>query len=157
MQPIFLLNQQNTAHHPPLIPYLPLSTTTMATFRTTSITTGKRQSKQLSILSFASFAPSSLSSSPSDASPIRCTTTISTTSVTYPATVPPPFTTSRGSDERLPRPQRGRGAPPVSPAQTPEERRKERERGGGFVGSLRRTIGLKPFSTRLNPALCPEW
>jgi hypothetical protein len=71
--------------------------------------------------------------------------------MTYPMTVPPPFATSLGSDERLPRPQRG--APPVAPAKTAEERKQQQH--NGVAHTLRRAIGLE--RTRLDPALCEGW
>ncbi|KAJ7919690.1 hypothetical protein B0H13DRAFT_2320159 [Mycena leptocephala] len=124
----------------------------MASFRTISITSEKRPSnvKRLSLASLASFA-SIDSGSNSVESPIVVSTTVSTTTTTYPMTVPPPFATSLGSDERLPRPQRG--APPVAPAKTAEERKQQLHHG--VAHTLRRAIGLE--RTRLDPALCEGW
>ncbi|KAJ7028813.1 hypothetical protein C8F04DRAFT_1289458 [Mycena alexandri] len=64
-----------------------------------------------------------------------------------PATVP----RTGGSDNKLPRLRRG--APPVAPAKTVDERKRERRRSS-VVDSLRRVVGLK---TPLNPALCEGW
>ncbi|KAJ7733690.1 hypothetical protein B0H16DRAFT_1468032 [Mycena metata] len=127
----------------------------MATFTTTSITADRRSSNRSSLSSITSIT--SFASTPSGniiiterPGPIVVTTTVSTSTRTYPATVPPPFTCSLGSDERLPRPRRG--APPVAPAKSIEERKEQRRRS--LVGTLRCVVGLKP---PLNPALCKEW
>ncbi|KAJ7034080.1 hypothetical protein C8F04DRAFT_1260344 [Mycena alexandri] len=120
----------------------------MATFRITSITTEKRSSRRFSLSSITSFASTDSLVSVSNEHPIVVTTTVSNTSMTYPATVPPPFTTSLGSDEILPRPRRG--APPVAPAKNAEERKKAKQAGG-----LRALIGLK--RVRMDPALCEGW
>ncbi|KAF8173172.1 hypothetical protein K438DRAFT_1772272 [Mycena galopus ATCC 62051] len=117
----------------------------MATFRTTSITAEKRPTKRISLNSLSSLA--SIGSSVD--TPIVVTTTISTTTRTYPATVPPPFATSLGSDDVLPRPRRG--APPVAPAVSAEERTPKQR---GVVRTLRRAVGLR---TPLDPALCEGW
>ncbi|KAJ7779059.1 hypothetical protein B0H16DRAFT_1448590 [Mycena metata] len=61
-----------------------------------------------------------------------------------PATVP-------CADNKLPRPRRG--APPVAPAKTVEEKKRQRRRSS-VVDSLRRAVGLR---TPLNPALCEGW
>ncbi|KAJ7140759.1 hypothetical protein C8R44DRAFT_726481 [Mycena epipterygia] len=128
----------------------------MATFRSTSITSERRSPKRrLSLISLISLA--SLASVPSidscvaftDDKPIVVTTTVSTTSRTYPATVPPPFTTSRGSDDILPRPRRG--APPVAPAKITTKCTQK----GGVVRTLRRAVGFQ--RTQLDPALYEEW
>ncbi|KAJ7140727.1 hypothetical protein C8R44DRAFT_726450 [Mycena epipterygia] len=125
----------------------------MATFSSTSITSERRSSKRPSLISLASLT--SIASIDScvpfgtDDNPIVVTTTISTTSRTYPATVPPPFATSRGSDDILPRPRRG--APPVAPAKSAAECKQK----GGVARTLRRAVGFQ--RTRLDPALCKEW
>ncbi|KAF7375405.1 hypothetical protein MSAN_00428100 [Mycena sanguinolenta] len=121
----------------------------MATFRTISITADKRPTRRISLTSLSSLASMASSVDSRIDIPIVVTTTISTTTRTHPATVPPPFTTSRGSDDILPRPQRG--APPVAPALSPEER-KQKQRG--VKHSLRRAIGLR---APLDPALCEGW
>jgi hypothetical protein len=122
----------------------------MASFRTISITAEKRPSnvKRLSLASLASIA--SIDSGSSVEKPIVVSTSVSTTTTTYPMTVPPPFATSLGSDKRLPRPRRG--APPVAPAKSAEERSQQQK---GVAHTLRRAIGLK--RTRLDPALCEGW
>ncbi|KAJ7487985.1 hypothetical protein FB451DRAFT_1390949 [Mycena latifolia] len=122
----------------------------MATFRTTSISASKRSSKRISLVeSIVSLA--SLDSSSTDGDTPRAivvTTTVSTTRTTYlyPAPVPPPFATSLGSDDVLPRPKHG--APPVAPAAQGSDKR-------GIVWTLRRAVGLE--RTRLDPALCEGW
>ncbi|KAJ7748956.1 hypothetical protein B0H16DRAFT_1461457 [Mycena metata] len=127
----------------------------MATFRTTTITAEKRSSKRLSGLSFSSitsFASTSASVAASDDNPIVVTTTVCTTSVPYPypAPVPPPFTTSRGSDDVLPHPRHG--APPVAPAKTPEQRRKEQKRRRSLL-----SFAIERKHQILDPALCEGW
>ncbi|KAJ6594820.1 hypothetical protein B0H19DRAFT_1057044 [Mycena capillaripes] len=125
----------------------------MRTFRTTSISADKRPSNRISLVSLSSLVSlASIDSGISSESPIVVTTTISTTTATYPGTVPPPFAPSLGSDERLPRPRRG--APPVAPAKSTEERKREQSKGR-VVHALRGAVGLK--RTRLDPALCEGW
>ncbi|KAJ7505070.1 hypothetical protein B0H11DRAFT_1905146 [Mycena galericulata] len=127
----------------------------MATFRTTSITADRRSSKRPSLSSLASLTSASITSLASTDSdgprPIIVITTVSTTSRSQPATVPPPFATSLGSDEILPRPRRG--APPVAPTMTPIEREEEQKQKRGVVHKLRRTVGIQP----LDAALCEGW
>ncbi|KAJ7793733.1 hypothetical protein B0H14DRAFT_2622552 [Mycena olivaceomarginata] len=131
-------------------------------FRTTSITASRPRAptRRISLLSLASSIASSSSSICSTSSenttitPIIVTTTTFTTRVTYPATVPPPFTTSRGSDDVLPRPRRG--APPVLPPKSVEERLKAQRRLEK-KSALRRAFGLRPTRARLDPALCEGW
>ncbi|KAJ6483961.1 hypothetical protein C8R45DRAFT_931417 [Mycena sanguinolenta] len=123
----------------------------MATFRTTSISADKRPSKRISLSSLASLASIDSGCSSLESKPIVVTTTISTTTATYPMTVPPPFATSLGSDERLPRPRRG--APPVTPVKNAVERRERQE--SKLVQTLRRAMGLE--TTQLDPALCEGW
>ncbi|KAJ7511459.1 hypothetical protein B0H11DRAFT_2215289 [Mycena galericulata] len=121
----------------------------MATFRTTSIIAEKPSSESNYLsraLSIASFTSLSSCTSRSDAlGPIIVSTTVSTSSRTYPATVPPPFATSLGSDEILPRPRRG--APPVAPAGVPTPQ--------SFVRRLRSAVGFR--RARVHPALCEGW
>ncbi|KAJ7352016.1 hypothetical protein DFH08DRAFT_956834 [Mycena albidolilacea] len=130
----------------------------MATFRTTSITAERRPTRRISLVSLSSLSSlASIGSSTSASDPpvLVVTTTVSTTTTTLPATVPPPFTTSRGSDDVLPRPRRGRGAPPVAPAAERNlHNHSSNGKGKGVVPTLRRAIGLK---TPLNPALCEGW
>ncbi|KAJ7828036.1 hypothetical protein B0H14DRAFT_2594849 [Mycena olivaceomarginata] len=149
----------------------------MATFRTTSIAAdkraapSKRQSIASSIYSFSSSSSISISSirrdsidtytySPCTGSrrPIFVTTTVCTTTATYPMTVPPPFTASLGSDERLPRPRRGAPAVPTAAEFGSRKQRKEekaRKDCGRVLDTMRRAIGLK--RTHLDPALCEGW
>ncbi|KAJ7184986.1 hypothetical protein C8R46DRAFT_1026806 [Mycena filopes] len=133
----------------------------MATFRiNTTITASesKRSSKRLSFTSIASLASLASSSSSvygtTEDNPIVVTTTVSTTSAPYPypAPVPPPFTTSRGLDEVLPRPRHG--APPVAPAQTTDERARKQKRRRSILGFV---VGRKSEVPALNPALCEGW
>ncbi|KAF7314005.1 hypothetical protein HMN09_00559000 [Mycena chlorophos] len=66
----------------------------------------------------------------------------------FPAPVPPPFAPSLGSDEVLPRPKKGRGAPQVVLQDgRPVVSQK------GFVGAIYRVVGWEPR----NPALCDGW
>ncbi|KAJ7442700.1 hypothetical protein B0H11DRAFT_2251307 [Mycena galericulata] len=131
----------------------------MATFRTTSITADRRSAKRPSLSSLASLTSASITSLASTDSdgprPIIVITTVSTTSRSQPATVPPPFATSLGSDEILPRPRQG--APPVAPATTPAEREAEQKEKRGVVHKLRRAVGIQPTASPLDPALCEGW
>ncbi|KAJ7249262.1 hypothetical protein C8J57DRAFT_1239730 [Mycena rebaudengoi] len=117
----------------------------MANYQTTVISaTRPPPANRLSIASIASF--SSVSSSSSAANAIVITATVITTTQTAPAPIPPPFTASLGSDERLPRPRHG--APPVRPAP-------DRKPHDGLGNKFRRAVGLE--SRAIDPALCKEW
>ncbi|KAJ7286233.1 hypothetical protein C8J57DRAFT_1496908 [Mycena rebaudengoi] len=82
----------------------------------------------------------------SEGSSIVITTTITTSTVSFPASVPPPFAPSLGSDERLPRPKRG--APPIRPSGQLKQKK-------GLMLKLRRVVGLERW--QLDPALREEW
>ncbi|KAJ7235602.1 hypothetical protein B0H12DRAFT_136071 [Mycena haematopus] len=107
----------------------------MATFRTASITAEKRTKRiSLTSLSLLTSVGSSI---------------LTTTNGTRIYPVPLPFATSRGSNNPVPRPRRG--APPVAPAMSVEERKQKQ---GGVLHTLRRVVGLK---APLHPALCEGW
>ncbi|KAJ7461164.1 hypothetical protein FB451DRAFT_1181506 [Mycena latifolia] len=123
----------------------------MAHYRTTSITASspsRSSSNRLSLVSMASLESFGGSSISTDA-PIIITTTVMTTTRSFPAPALPPFAPSLGSDDLLPRPRRG--APPVAPSRSLEERRGKQ----GLVRKLRRAMGLERKT--LDPALCDGW
>ncbi|KAJ7686164.1 hypothetical protein B0H17DRAFT_1137028 [Mycena rosella] len=120
-------------------------------YRTASvIATPPSRPKRLSLASLASLDTigSYTGSRISTDSPIVITTTVTTTTCTFPAPALPPFATSLGSDDPLPRPRRG--APPVAPARAPEERRKR-----SVLRKMCRALGLE--RTVRDPALCEGW
>ncbi|KAF7314241.1 hypothetical protein MKEN_00896600 [Mycena kentingensis (nom. inval.)] len=148
---------------PSLLPLLP----TMTRYTTTTITAGppppgpRKRTSHLSLMSISSFEsgltassgaslPSSCSSCiiPPLAQPIYITTTIETTMHSFPAPVPPPFTASLGSDERLPPPKRG--APKIVAG------RPASAGSTGFIRRVCRALHLEK-KKKLNPALCEGW
>ncbi|KAJ7686180.1 hypothetical protein B0H17DRAFT_1332889 [Mycena rosella] len=123
-------------------------------YRTASVTAAPTtRPKRLSLASLASLdtVGSYTGSAISTDSPICITTTVTTRTCTFPAPALPPFTMSLGSDDPLPRPRRG--APPVAPARTPEEREERRKRS--VLRKLCRALGLQ--RTVRDPALCEGW
>ncbi|KAJ6587457.1 hypothetical protein DFH09DRAFT_1307686 [Mycena vulgaris] len=116
---------------------------------TSSSRSSSNRTNRISLVSMTESLESYVASSISTDTPIIITTTVTTTTKTFPAPALPPFAPSMGSDDPLPRPQRG--APPVAPATTREDRKPKH----GVLRKLRRAMGLE--RARLDPALCEEW